>query len=351
VFRLPAEIVIGAVTMLRYSGMRRIIAFSLYNAWAKYTVNAVINCMLAPAVYPGWVCRFYVDDTVPPGIVALLRTFDYVELVQMPRHQDAGAMLWRFLPAGEPGVDAMISRDADSWLGSREAACVQDWLASGREFHIIRDHCHHTRPIMGGLWGARGGALPEMAKWVADFCCYGTYDQGFLAERVYPLAVSRSLFHRGERHRLLGQITSSFDDGAVPIPAYEEIDEAVPGLSFLEAHRLNGFVCLHCRRTHPSFAGGSLERLPARALESVRELARERGLPPQGIHGLGGPMERLPPRAVEAVRQLALERGFSSEDIPGLPPPPPPERLSSRIRRRLRGVRRRRHARRLGKGL
>jgi protein O-GlcNAc transferase len=113
--------------MLRCSGMRRIIAFSLYNAQAKYTVNAVINCMLAPAVYPGWVCRFYVDDTVPLGIVALLRSFEHVELVPMPRHQDAGAMLWRFLPAGEPGVDAMISRDADSWL----PACTIGWLAGG----------------------------------------------------------------------------------------------------------------------------------------------------------------------------------------------------------------------------
>jgi hypothetical protein len=322
--------------------MRTIIAFSLYGVWAKYTVNAVVNCMLAPAVYPGWVCRFYVDDTVPLGILALLRSFEHVELVQMPRHQNAAAMLWRFLPAGEPGVDAMISRDADSWLGSREAACVQDWLASGREFHIIRDHCYHTQPIMGGLWGARRGALPEIAKWVADFSRYGTYDQGFLAKRVYPLAVSRSLIHRGEQHDRLGQITSRFDDGAVPIPAYEEIDEAAPGLSFLEAHRLNGFVCAHCGRTHSSFAGASLERFPARALESVRQLARERGLPPEGIYGLGGPVERMPPRVVEAVRQLALERGFSSEDVPGLPPPPHPERLSSRIGRRLRGVRGRR---------
>jgi hypothetical protein len=326
--------------------MRRIIAFSLYGTWAKYTVNAVINCMLAPAVYPGWVCRFYLDDTVPPGIVALLRSFEYVELVEMPRHQDAGAMLWRFLPAAETGVDAMISRDADSWLGSREAACVQDWLASGLEFHMIRDHCYHLQPIMGGLWGARGGALPEMAKWVADFSRYGTRDQRFLAERVYPIAVSRSLIHQGEQHDPTGQITPRFHDGAVPIPAYEEIDEAVPGLSFLEAHRLNGFLCSRCQRTHPSFAGGSLGRVPARALEAVRQLARERGLPPEGIHGLGGPVERMPPWALEAVRQLARERGFSSEDIPGLPPPPRPERLSSRIRRHVRGARRRRLARR-----
>jgi hypothetical protein len=321
--------------------MSRIIAFSLYGDRAKYTVNAVINCMLAPAVYPGWACRFYVDDTVPLGIVALLRSFEHVELVQMPRHHDAGAMLWRFLPVGEPGVDAMISRDADSWLGSREAACVQDWLASGREFHIIRDHCYHSQPIMAGLWGARGGALPEMAEWVADFSRHGTYDQGFLAERVYPLAVSRSLIHRGEQHDPAGEITSGFDDGAVPIPAYEEVDEAVPGLSFLEAHRLNGFVCSHCRRTHPSYIGGMLERIPPRALEAVRQLTRERGLSPEDIHGLGGPLERMPPRALEAVRQLARERGLSPEDIPGLPPPSPPERLSSRIRRRLRGVRRR----------
>ena len=179
------------------------------------------------------------------------------------------------------------------------------------------------------------------------FLRYGNYDQGFLAERVYPLVVHRSRIHQGERHDLPGETTSGFDDGAVSIPAYEEVDEAVPGLSYLEAHRLNGFVCLHCRRTHPSYAGGMMERIPADAIEAVRTLARERGFSPEDIYGLGSPLERMPPRALEAVRQLVRERGFSPEDIPGFPSPPPPERLASHIRRHLREVRRKSRARRI----
>src|ERR1700733_12034453 len=141
--------------------MKRIVSFSLYNDRRKDVVNAVINCVLAPSIYPGWTCRFYLDDTVPEEIVAALESFDHVELRWMQRYTGAAAMLWRFLAAGDEDVDAVIFRDADSWLSTREAVCVQAWLASGHDFHLIRDHCFHSQPMMGGLWGDRRGLLPH----------------------------------------------------------------------------------------------------------------------------------------------------------------------------------------------
>ena len=61
----------------------RLISFALYDAHPKYTLNAVINCLLAIEVYPGWTCRFYVDGTVPQGIRHTLRAFSHVEVVDM----------------------------------------------------------------------------------------------------------------------------------------------------------------------------------------------------------------------------------------------------------------------------
>jgi hypothetical protein len=253
--------------------MKRIVSFSLYNDRRKDVVNAVINCVLAPSIYPGWTCRFYLDDTVPEEIVAALESFDHVELRWMRRYTSAAAMLWRFLAAGDEDVEAVIFRDADSWLSSREAVCVQAWLASGRDFHLIRDHCYHSQPMMGGMWGVRGGVLPSIGDWIAEYeGMGGTYDQGFLADWVYPLTVGRAVVHRGEQHDSVGSLTDYFHDGAVPIPDCVEVDEAVAGISWLEAHRLNAFTCSHCGEVHPTYIGAIFEEIPAAALEVVERL-------------------------------------------------------------------------------
>ncbi len=253
--------------------MTRIVSFSLYNERRRDVLNAVINCALAPSIYPGWTCRFYLDDTVPKQIVVALESFDHVELRWMPRHTSPAAKLWRFLAAGDADVEALIVRDADSWLSTREAVCVQAWLSSGRDFHIIRDHCYHSQPMMGGTWGVRGGVLPNIGEWISEYeGAGGTYDQGFLADRVYPLTVGRALIHRGDQHDGAGAPTDYFHDGAVPIPDHDEVDEAVAGISWLEAHRLNAFTCSHCRQIHSTYIGPIFESIPAAALEVLETL-------------------------------------------------------------------------------
>ncbi len=42
-----------------------VISFSLFGGDRRYTAGAEENVLLARHVYPGWVSRFYVDDTVP----------------------------------------------------------------------------------------------------------------------------------------------------------------------------------------------------------------------------------------------------------------------------------------------
>lgn len=50
-------------------------------------------------------------------------------------------------------VDVMMSRDADSPLFQREVAAVQEWLASDRTFHVMRDTFHHCKYyILGGIF-------------------------------------------------------------------------------------------------------------------------------------------------------------------------------------------------------
>lgn len=259
--------------------MKKIVSYSLYNKRPKDVINAIINCMLIPKIYPGWVARFYIDDSLPPCIEPLLRTFEHVEVVIMPRHKGSEAMLWRFLPASEYDT-VMISRDADSWVSVREKVCVDEWLASKKNFHIIRDHCYHSQKIMGGMWGCRNYILPKMNEEVEKFSKDGTYDQGFLRDVIYPNITHDLITHYGNpQYNNQGQLVNGyFNDSCTPIPSYQEWDEPVPGLSFREANQLNAFHCAHCKKTHDVLIGGITEHIPPRAAAVVRQYAQDKGI-------------------------------------------------------------------------
>jgi hypothetical protein len=108
---------------------------------------------------------------------------------------DWTALFWRFLPAAEADVEVMLSRDADSRLSRRESDAVQEWLRSGRGFHIIRDHPEHNG-ILAGLWGARRGTLPDMRRLIEGWNVEDRWsDQQFLNAAVYPRIANDCLVH------------------------------------------------------------------------------------------------------------------------------------------------------------
>jgi hypothetical protein len=102
-------------------------------------------------------------------------------------------MFWRFLAAADSDVEFAIFRDADSRLGARERAAVDAWIASGRGTHVMRDHPMHDVPILGGMWGVRGGVLADMAARVAAETRAPRrpvalqIDQEFLAADIAPI--------------------------------------------------------------------------------------------------------------------------------------------------------------------
>lgn len=262
--------------------MKKIVSYSLYNQRPKDNINAIINCLLIPKIYPGWTAKFYVDDTIPTCIDKLLRTFEHVEVIEMPRHKGSEAMLWRFIDAADYNT-IMISRDADSWVSMREKVCVDAWLAGNKNFHIIRDHCYHSQRIMGGVWGSRNGIVPKMKEEVEKFSKDQTYDQGFLANVIYPNITHDLIVHYGHpQYNNQGQLVNGYfgdgEGGPKPIPQYQEWDEPVPGLSFREANKLNAFHCAHCKKTHDVLIGGITEIIPPRALDVVKNYAKEKNI-------------------------------------------------------------------------
>ena len=186
--------------------MKKVICFSLWGDNDKYTVGAVKNAKLAQQMYPEWMCRFYVGQSVPESILVQLKDQDNTEVVVMDEQGDWTGMFWRFLACSDDSVDVMLSRDTDCRITPREVAAVNEWLESDKLFHIMRDHRGHCTQIMGGMWGAKKGAVPYMEDLIKGYSKgnFWQVDQNFLRDEVYPLVVGSSFvhdeFHRFEPH-------------------------------------------------------------------------------------------------------------------------------------------------------
>ena len=175
----------------------RIISFSIWGNIPKYTIGAIRNAELTPIIYPGWISRFYCGKSVPEDVVEELKLLPSTQVVQMDEDGDWTSMCWRFLPASENGVDVMISRDSDSRIDFREKAAVDQWINSGKALHIMRDHREHTSLIMGGMWGIRGGAIPNMKELINNYHKgdFWQVDQNFLNSVIYPKLIDNAFVH------------------------------------------------------------------------------------------------------------------------------------------------------------
>jgi len=187
--------------------MKKIISFSVWGSNPRYAEAAYANLQLQPEIYPGWKCRFYVDETVPLRVINLLK--DNSEIVLMPPSDGNYGMFWRFLPLDDLEVERFIVRDSDSRLNIREAAAVREWEESGKCFHLMRDNkWHNVVPICGAMWGAtkdfRPGYENLLKKWLSlnghrifshprGKCFFS--DQSFLADYIWPLIINKHIAH------------------------------------------------------------------------------------------------------------------------------------------------------------
>ncbi|TYT75304.1 tetratricopeptide repeat protein [Desulfobotulus mexicanus] len=177
---------------------RNIIAFSLFGDNEKYTLAAVANAQLARRIYPGWTARFYCGSSVPDEILdALRKEGAQVKLMDESRGRYTG-LFWRFYAANDPDVDYFICRDCDALLNDKEYLAVQEWLDSGKPFHLMRDHVQHAEIMLAGLWGGVSGWLPDLEKLVEDYYRPGMSrwaDQQFQQRYIWPLIKPYTLTH------------------------------------------------------------------------------------------------------------------------------------------------------------
>lgn len=115
-------------------------------------MGAIENIRLCGAVYPNWIPVVYVDDGVPNQVIEHLRLLGAL-VIKGSATLSKNRRTWRFAAALIPGANKVVFRDADSRIGPREKACVDEWLLSEKPVHIMRDHPHHANWIMAGMFG------------------------------------------------------------------------------------------------------------------------------------------------------------------------------------------------------
>lgn len=171
---------------------RKALSYSLYGNLPVYCETMVINAQLRTQIYPDWDILLYHDDSVPAHVLHRLQDLGVILLhIREENATHLAGTFWRFLALARPEYDVIAMRDADSLLSWREKHLVDDWLASGKPFHVMRDWYSHTDLILAGLWGARYGLLQPIRQWIDDYLrqtprLHPTHaDQNFLKTHIW----------------------------------------------------------------------------------------------------------------------------------------------------------------------
>jgi hypothetical protein len=187
--------------------MKKVISFSLWGDIPRYTIGAVKNAELALLFYPDFECWFYIHkDSVPVYIVQKLQTLKNTKIIFKEGDLKIfKPMTWRFEAIDEPDVEINMSRDTDTRILLREKLAVDEWIKSGKIFHIMRDHPHHMNketPIMGGMFGTR--KIKDISSWLNLIQSkelndkgrqFYNKDQDFLNKYIYPIIKNDCLIH------------------------------------------------------------------------------------------------------------------------------------------------------------
>jgi len=182
--------------------MKRVISFSLWGDNPTYTIGAIKNADLALRFYPEFECWFYIHkDSVPNNIIEQLQNKPNVKLILKTGNLNLHKpMTWRFESIDDPEVEINMSRDTDTRFLLREKLAVDEWIKSGKIFHIMRDHPHHMNkqyPIMAGMFGTR--KIKRINSWthmLNSRVSIDRYDdQRFLNDVVYPIIINDCLIH------------------------------------------------------------------------------------------------------------------------------------------------------------
>lgn len=212
------------------------ISYSIFGDSPIYLVGALRNAEQVKIFYQDWQAHFWCEcESITLNFMKELADRGaYVR--PYSRQQYPNGMFVRFTIADDPTVERFICRDCDSRPSAREVAAVDEWIASRKELHILRDHPWHCSLLMGGLWGAVKGVLTDVESKIKSFprgrrpytreTTYGA-DQDFLVHYLWRKARDNSLIHDSFcRHGMTGvPFPDGLSEGDFVGSIYDEKDK------------------------------------------------------------------------------------------------------------------------------
>lgn len=189
----------------RSDDKKKVISFCLWGQEKRYTVGLIENIKLVAKYYPGWYCYIYIHNK---SYTYKLKTelSHFIHMIKIIVKDDETIrskrfMLWRLEPLLDKDVELFISRDIDTRIFPREVCAVREWIKSGKDVHIMRDHPQHYNKILGGMYGMRCCKFSGI-DWIAlienYYKVYGEEenDQHFLEKYVYNMTpVNSKMIH------------------------------------------------------------------------------------------------------------------------------------------------------------
>ena len=190
--------------------MNKIFSFCLYGDIDYYCLGLIENINIINEKYKDWKIYVYYYN-IPDNILEILKNKENTYLFEC-KHKGFKweGMFWRFYPIEDENIDYFLSRDADSRVTHREMVLVNEWIKSGKTFHIIRDHPNHNIEILGGTFGINVKNFKQLSidknfksidSYIDDY--YNIYDkdvekwpdQDFLQKIVYPIIKDDNVSH------------------------------------------------------------------------------------------------------------------------------------------------------------
>lgn len=221
-----------------------VISFSLWGTAPFYAYGAMINLVLARRIYPGWGCRFYVASDVPRACIAFLRDKG-ADVRNMEDEYPGVGLFQRFLVMNDPSVGRFLVRDCDARLSEAEADLVQQWIDSGKPFHVVRDHVLHNELMIGCTWAGRTDCGIDIVELMRRYfgrtggptARYG-HDQMMLGQMLWPVIRGHCLVH-DKYYRLPGVDTVPLREPSHFGAGHQDIDAVLVEVDNLGIPRLS----------------------------------------------------------------------------------------------------------------
>jgi hypothetical protein len=145
------------------------ISFSLWREEEDFKLGAIANAIYAYYNFPGWDCVFYITEDYDPETISRLEDMEWVHIIKTSNRakDDDGHILSKFI-AASLNYEHIIFRSCRARLIQRDWVAVNEWIDSGKDFHII-----HDNPLLGFMpecsWGVKGGVLKHIDQLIYSF--------------------------------------------------------------------------------------------------------------------------------------------------------------------------------------